>query len=87
MSLTITTELTIKPGVGQTQEEAEAEFVRLFREYLTQDDSAFKADYGPDAWGGYEGPTVTSVIVRGPDEPANAALSGSGNERMTTFVH
>jgi hypothetical protein len=37
MPLTITTELTIKPGSGQTQEQAEAEFVKLFREYLTQD--------------------------------------------------
>jgi hypothetical protein len=70
MSLTITTELTIKPGSGQTQEQAEAEFVKIFREYLTQDDSAFLADYGPNAWGGYEGPTVAAVIVRGPGEPA-----------------
>lgn len=67
-TLTITTELTIKPGAGQTQEQAEATFLVLFREYLTQDDSAFLADYGPDAWGGYEGPTVTAVTVHGPGE-------------------
>ncbi len=71
MPLTITTELTIKPGKGQTQEEAEAEFVVLFREYLTQKDSAFLADYGPEPWGGYDGPTVAAVTVRGPNDPAS----------------
>jgi hypothetical protein len=68
MPLTITTELTIKPGAGQNQEQAEAEFVRLFREYLTQDDGVFQTDYGPNAWGGYTGPTVADVTVRGPGE-------------------
>lgn len=87
MSLIINTELTIRPGVGQSQAEAEAEFAQLFTEYLTQTDGAFQTDYGPNAWGGYDGPTVTSVIVRGPGEPANTAPSGSGNERKTTFVH
>jgi hypothetical protein len=77
MSLTITTELTIKPGAGQTQEQAEAEFVKLFREYLTQDDSAFLADYGPNAWGGYTGPTVTTVTVHGPGEPATTGAADS----------
>ncbi|MCB5280488.1 hypothetical protein [Arthrobacter sp. ES1] len=78
MPLTITTELTIKPGAGQTQEQAEAEFVVLFREYLTTKDSAFQADYGPEPWGGYEGPTVASVTVRGPEEPAIAPLGQPG---------
>lgn len=73
MSLTITTELTIKPGAGQTPEEAEAEFVKLFREYLTLPDSAFQTDYGPEPWGGYKGPTVISVIVHGPGEPATGS--------------
>jgi hypothetical protein len=70
MSLIITTELNVKPGTGQTQEEAEAEFVVLFREYLTQKDSAFLADYGPEPWGGYEGPTVAAVTVLGPNDRA-----------------
>ena len=73
MSLKITTELTVKPGTGQTQEEAETEFVTLFREYLTNTDSAFQKDYGPEPWGGYDGPTVTAVTVLGPDEPAETA--------------
>lgn len=68
-TLTLITELTIKPGAGQTQEQAEAEFAVLFREYLTQDDSTFRADYGPEAWGGYTGPTVEAVTVRGPGDP------------------
>lgn len=69
MSLKITTELNIKPGAGQTQEEAEAEFVTLFREYLTNREGAFLTDYGPEPWGGYNGPTVTAVAVFDPDEP------------------
>lgn len=77
MPLTITTELTIKPGAGQTQEQAEVEFVTLFREYLTQPDSAFQADYGPAPWGGYEGPTVSAVAVHGPGEPAPTTKSAT----------
>jgi hypothetical protein len=69
MSLKITTQLIIQPGAGQSQEEAEAEFLTLFRSYLTNPEGAFQADYGPEAWGGYEGPTVTAVTVLGPDEP------------------
>lgn len=73
VSLTITTELTIRPGAGQTQEQAEAEFVALFRDYLTLKDSAFQTDYGPKAWGGYEGPTVAAVTVLGPNDPATGS--------------
>lgn len=61
MSMKIMTEFDIKPGAGQTQQEAEASFVKLFDEYLRNDEGAFQADYGPDAWGGYDGPTVTAV--------------------------
>lgn len=73
VSLTITTELSIRPGAGQTQEQAEAEFVSLFRDYLTLKDSAFQKDYGPKAWGGYEGPTVAAVSVHGPEETGTTA--------------
>ena len=66
--LTITVALEIKPGTSQTQAAAEAEFLTLFREYLTQTDGSFQTDYGPNPWGGYEGPTATSVTVLGPDE-------------------
>lgn len=70
MSLKIIAELTIKPGSGQTQDEAETEFVTLFREYLTNKEGAFQCDYGPTPWGGYEGPTVSALSVRGPNESA-----------------
>ena len=36
---------------------------QLLAAYLTQPDSPFIADYGPDAWGGYDGPKVTAVSV------------------------
>lgn len=70
MSMKIMTELDIKPGKGQSQEEAEAEFMVLFRQYLTNKEGAFQADYGPEAWGGYDGPTVTAVRSVVPAEPA-----------------
>ena len=35
----------------------------LLVSYLTQPDSPFISDYGPDAWGGYDGPFVTAVDV------------------------
>ncbi len=38
--------LTIAPRAGQTSEDAAAEFLTLFREYLTLEDSVFRADYG-----------------------------------------
>jgi hypothetical protein len=79
MSLTITVDLTIKPGANQSQEEAEAEFITLFRGYLTNKEGAFQSDYGPEPWGGYEGPTVTAVTVTGPDEPAGSAPKASGD--------
>ena len=44
------------------------EFLTLFREYLTAKDGSFQTDYGPAPWGGYEGPTVTSVTVLGSEE-------------------
>ena len=68
MTLNITVELDLKPGAHQNQAAAEAEFLTLFREYLTHKDGSFQTDYGPNPWGGYEGPTVTSVTVLSPDE-------------------
>jgi hypothetical protein len=35
----------------------------LFSEYLTLGEGPFAADYGPQAWGGWEGPFVTGVTV------------------------
>ena len=82
MSLTITVALAIRPGANQSQEDAEAEFTTLFREYLTNKEGAFQSDYGPDAWGGYEGPTVTAVTVTRPDEPAGSASKASGDKHL-----
>lgn len=38
-------------------------FTKLFAEYLTLPESAFLEDYGPRAWGGYDGPKVAAVEV------------------------
>lgn len=72
MTLSIRVDLTIKPGGQQTQEAAEAEFVALFSDYLINKEGTFQTDYGPEAWGGYEGPTVTHVSVVCAQKPAEA---------------
>ncbi|WP_026534627.1 hypothetical protein [Arthrobacter sp. H14] len=66
--LVVSVVLDLKPGTSQTQAEASMEFLTLFREYLTAKDGSFQTDYGPAPWGGYEGPTVTSVTVLGSEE-------------------
>lgn len=38
-------------------------FDALFAEYLTTPDYPFLGDYGPEAWGGYDGPLVHGVQV------------------------
>lgn len=79
MILRMTVEVSLKPGSNQSEAKAKAEFIKLFREYLTNEEGAFQCDYGPEAWGGYEGPTVTAVTVKGPDEPAGRGSSGSAH--------
>lgn len=66
--LTVSVVLDLKPGKNQTEALARAEFLRLFGEYLAAEDGSFQTDYGPSPWGGYEGPTVTSVTVLDPEE-------------------
>lgn len=39
------------------------EMERLVREYLTSEEGPFWQDYGPKAWGGYDGPRLLSVVV------------------------
>lgn len=53
---------TVWSGKGSTDEIAE-EVADLFKEYLTGREAPFRCDYGPGAWGGYEGPFVRSVKV------------------------
>ncbi|KIA73378.1 hypothetical protein ANMWB30_23050 [Arthrobacter sp. MWB30] len=87
MSLKITTELTVQPGSGQTQEQAEAEFVQLFRAYLTTKDSAFQKDYGPEAWGGWTGPRAIAVTVHDPEEPAETSPDAPSRDQRATSGH
>jgi hypothetical protein len=61
--LTIQVDLDIKPSPGQSHEAAREEFLVLFRQYLTEKESPFQGDYGPEPWGGYDGPTVKGVTV------------------------
>lgn len=43
--------------------EREAEMALLVAEYLTNPEGSFITDYGPEAWGGYDGPKVSRVRV------------------------
>lgn len=63
MALKVTVEMDITPREGQSQEEAENQFYGLFSQYLTSKEDPFRTDYGPDAWGGYDGPFVKDVAV------------------------
>lgn len=63
MALKVTVKLDIKPRKGQSQEDAETEFLTLFSQYLSFPQNPFMTDYGKDAWGGYDGPFVRSVEV------------------------
>lgn len=87
MTLSIKVELTIRPGNRQTQEDAEAEFVSLFRDYLANKEGTFQADYGPDAWGGYEGPTVTHVSVLCAQKSAEAPEVAIGDRAEDRSDH
>ncbi|ROR75983.1 hypothetical protein SAMN06295974_3872 [Plantibacter flavus] len=67
-------QLTVAPRTGQSLEDAAAEMLRLFTDYVSRPDSAFLQDYGANllaitrhradpsnpapSWGGYEGPFV-----------------------------
>lgn len=39
------------------------EMFKLVSQYLTLTDYPFLVDYGPDAWGGYEGPRIRNISV------------------------
>lgn len=64
MALELTVKIAVTPSAGQSQEEAEDKFAVLFREYLTEPGAPFLTDYGAEAWGGYDGPYVSSVDVQ-----------------------
>lgn len=52
-------QFVVEIEIDQEDEGFEAAFV----EYMTNDESAFLEDYGPDAWGGYDVPKVIGVQV------------------------
>lgn len=51
--------LTVKLTVDGDPERMAA----LLTDYLTNPENPFLTDYGVDAWGGWEGPFVTEVVV------------------------
>lgn len=55
---TITVHVTCTVG-----ESGETDFAHYLSEYLTEPSAPFITDYGPDAWGGYDGPKVVRVEV------------------------
>ena len=51
-------------------------FDQLFAEYMTLPEGPFVEDYGPDAWGGYDGEYVTAVVVYKTIGPLSAGAYG-----------
>lgn len=58
--ISLTVEIDIDEPIAPARE---AEMAQLVAEYLTEPDSSFITDYGPEAWGGYAGPKVSRVRV------------------------
>lgn len=58
--------LTFAVSLDIDQDDRGDEFTRIFEQYLTEPEHPFLNDYGPNAWGGYEGPKVvgTPVVTR-----------------------
>ena len=52
-------QFVVEVEIDQEDEGFETNFV----EYLTEEQNPFIGDYGPDAWGGYDGPKVVGVQV------------------------
>lgn len=52
-------QFVVEIEIDQKDEGFETNFV----EYLTGEDHPFIGDYGPEAWGGYDGPKVIGVQV------------------------
>lgn len=62
-TLTVAVKFKLKTGKGQTPQQAQEDFTKLFGEYLENPKGAFLADYGTKAWGGYPGPFVKKSTV------------------------
>lgn len=41
----------------------EDEMFDLLKDYVTSEEAPLMFDYGPDAWGGWEGPFITNIEV------------------------
>ena len=87
VAVKVLVDLAIKPRAGQSQEDADAEFLTLFREYLTLPEGPFQEDYGPSAWGGYDGPFVTGVTVGSEAQLEELAKLGMQFKSDTLWVH
>ncbi|MGI6797656.1 hypothetical protein [Gordonia sihwensis] len=55
-------DLTIDNG-NYTPEEAQARIKEQLAEYLTSTEVGLITDYGPQTWGGYEGPFIVECSV------------------------
>jgi len=55
--------LTLNIELSDSTPEAEAEFLKQFAEYITNENGSIIEDYGPKAWGGYDGPVIKRLDV------------------------
>lgn len=55
--------LTLHIELNDATPEGEAAFMKTLAEHLTNENGALVEDFGPEAWGGYEGPTLKRLDV------------------------
>lgn len=62
---TKTVRLIVELELNTDNPEAQAEMARQLVAYMTDKDSTLISDYGPEAWGGYDGPIIvaSSAVV------------------------
>ena len=61
VEVSITFTSTWTPGAamrGRTDDEIRDEVIHMLKPYLESPEGTLYADYGPGAWGGWEGPTM-----------------------------
>lgn len=63
VTLTVQAEFTLEVPEGVDEAQALDSMFANVQEYLTSPEHPFLEDYGPEAWGGYEGPVVVVSTV------------------------
>ncbi len=55
--------ITVRFQIEETDVGSAAKLLTDLKAYLTSDEAPLQADYGKDAWGGYEGAYITEATI------------------------